>query len=148
MRRLVAVLLLAGFAAGWALVAGGGIGGIDPPRWQALWRAPLAFVCAVVTVGAAGAPRPLRTAIALPPLRFFGAISYNLYLWHKLVANWLQAHRIPPPFGDPHTDPDWQWAFTALALGLSIALSTALTYGFERPLIRWGKREGCPTPTR
>jgi peptidoglycan/LPS O-acetylase OafA/YrhL len=63
-------------------------------------------------------------------------ISYNLYLYHQLVARELLAHHLPPVTGNPHYDSRWQAQYTAAAFATSIALATAVTYCFERPLLR------------
>ena len=71
-----------------------------------------------------------------PLLRFLATISYNLYLYHQMVARELLWHRVPPYSGDPHYDTEWQVRYTGLAFVSAIALATAVTYLFERPLLR------------
>jgi len=69
-------------------------------------------------------------------MRFLAAISYNLYLYHQIVARELLWHHVPPYTGDPHYDTQWQARYTELAFALAIAVATAVTYLFERPLLR------------
>ena len=113
-------------------------------QWAAVWAAThrdlLACSFAAIAFGALLAPRPLQRVLANRPLVFFGAISYALYLYHQIVARELLYYRLPPYLGTPQYDPLWQSAFTVVAMLLSIALATALTYWFERPLQNWGNR--------
>ena len=70
------------------------------------------------------------------PLRFVAAISYNLYLYHQMIARELLAHHVPTYVGDPQYDPQWQIRYTIVAFASAIAIATAVTYCFERPLLR------------
>ena len=69
-------------------------------------------------------------------MRFLAAISYNLYLYHQIVARELIWHHIPPYTGNPHHNAQWQAQYTGLAFAAAIAVATATTYLFERPLLR------------
>ncbi len=113
-------------------------------QWAAVWGAThrdlLALAFALIAFGALLSPRPVQRVLANPPLVFFGAISYALYLYHQIVARELLYYRIPQYVGRPQFDPLWQRDFTVLAMLLSIAIAAALTYWFERPLQRWGNR--------
>lgn len=128
-----------------------------PTRWQVLNRSGLGLGFWALAVGSAFAWRPWRAFLANPLFVFLSAIAYNLYIWHQLLARELMARKIPAPATlDPHADPIWQMSFTFLAMGLAIAVATALTYGFERPLLREGpawllkpfrrKQAGTPPP--
>ena len=73
------------------------------------------------------------------PLRFLATVSYNLYLWHTLVATLLQkALGITEPWNVPELGP--RVRFTLIAWAASLALSALITYGFELPLLRRGKK--------
>lgn len=107
-------------------------------HWKTVHRTWLALDCIAVAVGSLFAWRAWRAALANPVLLFFAYISYNWYIYHQFVARELFAHRIPPWNGnDPHFDPGWQYAFSAVAFVASIAVAALVTYGFERPLLRW-----------
>ena len=72
-------------------------------------------------------------------LRFLAAISYNLYLWHTLVATLLQkVMRITEPW--KVTDEGLRIRFTLVALVVSLVVAALLTYGFELPLLRRARR--------
>ena len=78
-----------------------------------------------------------RRLIANRALVFFAAISYNLYLWHQVIAFELFRHRLIPFVGhDPHEDPVWRMTYSVVAATVAIGVATILTYGFERPLMR------------
>jgi peptidoglycan/LPS O-acetylase OafA/YrhL len=81
-------------------------------------------------------PRWWQVALDNPPLRFLAVISYNLYLYHQMLARELLAWRIPPFIGDPHYDPGWQIRYTQIAFAVTIAQAATVTYLFERPILR------------
>ncbi len=105
-------------------------------RWQVLNRTLLAAVAGSLIVASCFAARWWRAALGNPVLVFVSIISYNLYLWHTLVAIWLFAHNIPPSaIGNPHADETWKPLYVATVVGVSLAISTAITYFIERPLL-------------
>ncbi len=109
--------------------------------WQISGRPLLGFAFLAIALGALVMPRVLQYGLANPPLAFLATISYNLYLYHQMIARELLAHRWPPFVGtDPHYDPIWKIRYTLLAFVLTIAQATVVTYVFERPIMRLRKR--------
>lgn len=109
-------------------------------QWSGVWqidrRPLLGAAFAIVALGFLASPRWWQILLDNPPLRFLAAISYNLYLYHQVVARELLRHRIPEYVGDPHYDPQWQARYTQIAFTATIAQATLATYAFERPLLR------------
>src|SRR5579863_962346 len=109
-------------------------------QWAGVWqinnRAWLGAAFLVIALGSLTSPRWWQILLDNPPLRFLATISYNLYLYHQLVARELLLHHIPPYGANLHHDPTWQRRYTACAFAFAIALATLVTYGFERPLLR------------
>ncbi len=109
-------------------------------QWSGVWqingRPFLGAAFAVVALGSLASPRWWQIVLDNPPLRFMATISYNLYLYHQMVARELFDHHIPPYVGNPRYDPRWQVPYTGLVFASAIALATAVTYLFERPLLR------------
>jgi peptidoglycan/LPS O-acetylase OafA/YrhL len=64
----------------------------------------------VVMVAAHSPPRILVAALRWPPLRWFGKISYGLYLWHWLVVRSTSFYYLG--YWEP-------WARLALAVGIA-----------------------------
>jgi peptidoglycan/LPS O-acetylase OafA/YrhL len=64
----------------------------------------------VVMVAAHSPPRILAAALRWPPLRWFGKISYGLYLWHWLVVRSTSFYYLG--YWEP-------WARLALAVGIA-----------------------------
>ncbi len=86
-------------------------------------------------LGSLFAHRAWVAVIANPLTIFLGAISYNLYIWHQIVAR-LVASSFRPATANPHDDPHWQMAVTVAAIVAAIAMGAAVTYLFERPIGR------------
>ena len=109
---------------------------------QALIRLPFALVLCGITVSGALAPRGIRWLLANPLLGFLATISYNLYLWHAFLCLRLKAwHVLPSTFKEPwQDDPAWGVRFTWLTYVVAVVVASVLTYGLERPLLRWGRR--------
>lgn len=109
-------------------------------QWAGVWqieRRPLvgaAFF--LIALGSLLSPRWWQALFDNRPLRYLAAISYNLYLYHQIVARELLQHDIPHYRGDPHYDPQWQARFSALAAVVSMAIATVTTYAVERPILQ------------
>jgi len=110
-------------------------------QWAGVWqidkRPLLGGAFALIAVGSLFSPAWWQLLLDNPPLRFMAAISYNLYLYHQLVARELLKYQIPPYIGnDPHFDPEWEVRYTQIAFAATIAQAALVTYVFERPLLR------------
>lgn len=77
----------------------------------------------VISVAADSPPRLLSVALLFSPLRWFGRISYGLYLWHWLVVRTTSFYDLG--FWEP-------WA----KLGLAVGIASASFYLIERPFNR------------
>lgn len=91
---------------------------------------------AAVALGSLTAPRWWQAILANPPLQFMATISYNLYLYHQMIARQMVDVHIPPYAGNPHDSHAWEVHYTILAFIVTIAISVIFTYAFERPLLR------------
>ena len=111
-------------------------------QWSMVWqvdnRTFFGAAFAIVALGFLFSPRVVQVLIANPPLRFLAVISYNLYLYHQMIARDLLKWNIPPYVGDPHSSPSWKISYTLIAFAVTIAQAAIVTYGFERPLLKLG----------
>jgi peptidoglycan/LPS O-acetylase OafA/YrhL len=109
-------------------------------QWASVWqidrRPLLGAAFAIVALGFLTSPRWWQVLLDNTPLRFLAAISYNLYLYHQIVAREFLRRHLPGYVGDPHFDPGWQVRYTQVAFAATIAQATIVTYAFERPLLR------------
>lgn len=109
-------------------------------QWSSVWqidrRPLLGAAFGLLALGFLVSPRWWQYLLDNPPLRFLAAISYNLYLYHQMLARELLALHVPPYLGDPHFDPQWQVRYTDVAFTATIAQATLVTYLYERPLLR------------
>ncbi len=104
--------------------------------WQVKWRGLFGIAFGTITVASLCAPRWWELLLANAPLRFLAVISYNLYLYHQLIARELLRFHIPAYRGDPHADPAWQLQYTIVTVVVTIAEAALVTYFFERPLLK------------
>jgi peptidoglycan/LPS O-acetylase OafA/YrhL len=111
------------------------------PQWETalqIYTRPLYGIgFAAIALGSLTAPRLWQVLLANPPLRFLAFISYNLYLYHQMVARQMVWWHLPPyATKDTHGDPVWQVQYMLLAFVVTIVQATIVTYLFERPLLR------------
>jgi peptidoglycan/LPS O-acetylase OafA/YrhL len=109
-------------------------------QWSGVWqingRPLLGAAFAVIALGFLASPAWWQVVLDNAPLRFMATISYNLYLYHQIIARELFAHHVPPYAGDPHYNETWQLRYTAIAAAAAIVEAALVTYFFERPLLR------------
>jgi len=137
------VVSLAGFALLAALLAnlyGNRAADQWPFVWQIDWRPLFGIVFGMIALGLLWSPPAFARIFANAPLRFLAFVSYNLYLYHQIVARELLRLHVPPYIGDPRGNIGWGWQYTLVAFAVSIALAALITYLFERPLMRWASR--------
>ena len=105
----------------------------DGPSWLYLGGFLVAALLVAVVIADISQEElgPVGKVMALPPLRWIGAISYGLYLWHWPIYVYLSPAR---------TDLDGGLLF-ALRLAVTFAVATASYYLVERP-IRTGSWRG------
>lgn len=68
---------------------------------------------------------------------FLAAISYQVYLWHQVIALQLKKWRVPDSASpNPHMTGDrrWQVAYVLLVCALTLLISWAVTFFIEQPL--------------
>jgi peptidoglycan/LPS O-acetylase OafA/YrhL len=110
------------------------------PQWevagQLYTRVLYGAAFAAIAFGSLCAPRWWQVLLANPPLRFLAIISYNLYLYHQMIAREMVTWHFPPYTGDPHADHTWQVSYTLLAFVVTIVQAALVTYLIERPLLR------------
>lgn len=142
-RRVLATLVgIAGLVAIVALQhAVYGFRSVD--QWTGVWdidhRPLLGLAFSAAALGSLAAVSLWKRILANPALIFLAAISYNLYLYHQMIARELLHLRIPPFAGaNQHADPYWGPVYNVVAFAASIAAAVLVTYCFERPILRWG----------
>lgn len=74
--------------------------------------------------------------LANPILVFLSIISYNLYLWHQVLIRWAASLPWPIATKVRNADPRYEWGVTIVGLIAAVGVATAITYWFERPLLR------------
>ncbi len=104
--------------------------------WQVKWRGLFGIAFGTIAVASLCAPRWWEILFSNAALRFFAIISYNLYLYHQLVARELVSLHIPPYQGDPHASLLWQTQYTVVTCIVTVAQAAIVTYLIERPLLR------------
>lgn len=95
-------------------------------RFQATRMGLLWALCLLATLHGRGA---LAGVMSLPPLRFLGAISFSLYLWHYTVLVLVQ-QRLPQRVA----------AVGWLVIGLSLVVAVISYLLTERPSLSLGRR--------
>jgi len=68
-------------------------------------------------------------------LRFISAISYNLYIWHQVLAVQMRQAFFPDADAFRQSLPQ-QWAFTLLCYSVAILAAMLATFGVEQPIAR------------
>ena len=108
--------------------------------WQATHRVYLGWTFLGLGLASTLAARWWHLVLGNPVLVFYATISYNLYLYHQVIADQMYArfHWPRSATADPHSDPHWQLMFTLAAFTISTALTALVTYAFERPLLKRG----------
>ena len=140
-RWLFSLLMVAGIVGFWLLANNCyTIAHVDkewPEAWKVHFRTLTALTIGATALGSLFAFRWLQVVLANRVLLFLAAISYNLYLWHQVIARELLRFHLPPfVTGDPHNDRVWMFAYAFVAVPAAIAFSALVTYAFEQPLLR------------
>ncbi len=111
---------------------------LDRPYAQLTQRIPILFVMTVFTLGVMFSYEPVKKFFSNKVFKFISLISYNLYIWHQVVAVFLKEHHIPKWNGDtaPNElyDKVWMRKYFVLSLILGVLVSVAITYLFEIPV--------------
>ena len=120
------------------LSVAGGIGGDNRPD-QLFYLAALIFA---FTLSSLFASTWWRSALSNRVFVFFATISYNLYLYHFILASSLlgRLHFPPASTAIPQEDPHWQILFNVIGVVVVVAVAAAVTYFIERPLLRMKPR--------
>ena len=139
-RALWTGVAVAGFAAMWQLDAV--LFGLrDLPDWSMyfwpLGRPALDLTFVAVTLGSLFAFPQWQRILANPVFVGLSYVSYNLYIWHQIVADRLRDAKIPPwQTKAPQDDSAWQLSFTIEAFAVALLVSWLITHFVEQPLLR------------
>ncbi len=124
--EVTAVVAMVGLGWGWATVRG-----TSPWLYQGGFVVFGLAVAVVIAAATHDRPGPVARVLSIAPLRWFGLVSYGLYLWHWPVIVWLTPRR---------TGVDG-WELSALRFGVTMAVTLASYWLVEQP-IRHGALRG------
>lgn len=109
--------------------------------WQLQTRLPRLLAFSGLILGVVLGYKPVRFLFGNKLMRFISVISYNLYIWHQVIAVKLKQYRIPYWEGDtpPNMlgDTAWQWKYQWLIIIDVLLVSVLLTYFFEIPIAKY-----------
>jgi len=112
-------------------------------REQLLWRLPLGLLGGGFLVCGCLGPEGLNRLLGNPLTRFLAAISYNFYIWHQFLSTRLKDGRIPSYISEnPNQtmEQPWQGRYMLCCFAVAVAVATAITYLFDRPLYKKGTK--------
>lgn len=108
-------------------------------NWQANNRQYLGLIFGSLAISSYFSFNFWQSIFANRILIFISTISYNLFIWHQIIAVQLRSRQFPPFSGnDPHNDPIWQIEYTIVTVLLTFAVAILITYLFEKPIIKLG----------
>jgi len=131
------VAVAAAFAIATSIAANGGDDAVH--RWLNAWRVTFGPVLLLATLGLSFGSARLRSFAGSRPFKGLSIVSYGAYLFNLEIVVALGRFGLPP------AAVFWLGAFGTLLV------AAAVTYGFERPLARFGFRApavGGPQPQR
>ena len=102
-------------------------------------RLPLAVTLLVMMLSAAFWPKLLQKLLDNRLTRFLSVISFNLYIWHQVLAVEMRKAWFSD-FEKLHADPKLQWAYMTLSAAVAVLAAMVMTYGLEQPAARWADR--------
>lgn len=120
---------------------------VGPPANHPEYSSYLAVLLFGFSLSSLFATQVWQRLLANRVLLFFALISYNLYLYHLVLASSLVARLRFPPFlgAHPAADLGWQISFNLVALAIAVGVASLATFLVERPLLRmrpgelWGR---------
>ncbi|MBQ1945667.1 MAG: acyltransferase [Clostridia bacterium] len=140
-----ALFFLAATAIVTLLKAQAGTNGYENIRLgQMSRRFPLSVYVSLGMLGLLYGVRPLRLLFGNRLTRIFAEISFQFYMWHQVFAVQLKNWKIPVSvYESPWIESDrpWQYTYTLLCFAGAIAISALVTYAFEQPIARFGRRK-------
>lgn len=107
-------------------------------------RYPLSVLVSLGMLGLLYGVRPLRLVFGNRVTRILSEISFQFYMWHQVFAVQLKDWNVPvSELSSPWSEGDrtWQYLYTLLCFGGALAISAAVTYLFEQPIARFGRRK-------
>jgi peptidoglycan/LPS O-acetylase OafA/YrhL len=151
-RRLWTLVGIGGLAACWWLI-GTLYAERTLPHWPMDWwplgRPALNVAFVLLTLGTLFALPFWQRIVANPITVSLSFVSYNLYIWHQMIAQGLEAAKIPGwTTRDQHSDPAWEIGFTVEAVALGLLVSWLITVLLEQPLLRWRPLQAFLTRAR
>lgn len=112
-------------------------------RGQLLSRLPIGFLCGAFLLCGGLLPPVCDRIFGNPLTKSLSAVSYNFYIWHQFIAVRLKVRHIPAYVSEnPNMagEQPWQTRYTLLCFAAALAFAALVTYLWERPLSRRGRR--------
>lgn len=106
-------------------------------RWQLEMRFLLSLFFMIICVAIPFSVKWFRKIFDNKFMHFMAGISYNLYVWHQVIAVKLKENKIP--FWDGDTPPniagnkEWMYKYTLIVVIAVIAAAILVTYLIEKP---------------
>jgi len=95
--------------------------------------------------------RPLRLLMGNRVTAFLSAVSFQFYMWHQVFSVQLKEWGIPAaqnPQPWMAGERSWQITYTALCFAGALAIAALVTYLFEQPIARRGRRKDAGRAAR